>query len=195
MDIHLNDPSPNPRPLTRHSRLVWKMHCPFCPVCSRSNRIPAHVQVAIRSRFDQPLYTVGLNVIDRPFTPVSIKTTALTPLVFQNESHVWLERKNTRLVSENILESFEFTPKQLNPPPPSCATRINAIPVPPSRLGGEEWACTERSEGGEGAQRWLESFQSKYPKSEDSNTILQSQVRCPLPPYGIMKHYAFNGDA
>ncbi len=37
---------------------------------------------------------------DRPFLSVPAKTTALTTLVFQNESYVWSKRKNAGFVSK-----------------------------------------------------------------------------------------------
>jgi hypothetical protein len=75
-------------------------------------RITNHVQNTSRSHSAQARYTAGSIVIGRPLSLVSVQTAALGPLVLQNESHVWSERKNTRLVSEKLLESSKNATKQ-----------------------------------------------------------------------------------
>ena len=75
-------------------------------------RLTVYVQNASRSRADRVRYSPCVMFIKRPFSLVFSQTTALTPLVFQNESHVWAERENTRFVSENNIGIIENAPKQ-----------------------------------------------------------------------------------
>jgi hypothetical protein len=77
---------PYPLPKTLNSQL--KPHDPIdrvVPVDPSEKRIANYVQIGIRPISFRAPYTPGSFVIGRPFSLVSAQTTALRPLVFQNE--------------------------------------------------------------------------------------------------------------
>jgi hypothetical protein len=82
------------------------------PVVSSAKRLTIYVQNASRSRADRVTYSPCVMLINRPLSLAFSQTTALIPLVLQNESRVRAKRKNARLVSENNIGIIENQLKQ-----------------------------------------------------------------------------------
>ena len=133
METHPQHPFPQPE--TLDSALLTHAQ-PLCPNCSQNNRMPAYVQIAIRSRSKRALYPCGLNVMGHPFTSVPAKTTALIPLVFQNDSHVWAKRNNPgSFHKKNIGCQKCARTIQTTTPPPHPTLSSYAKAKDPGRLG------------------------------------------------------------